>query len=346
MAEENEITKARRLKLAKLRDRGIDPYPPRVAPTTGLAALRTDFGEGMEVAAAGRIIGVRRHGASSFATIRDSSGDFQLYLRRDALGEQYETFRELLDIGDFIRAEGKLFKTTQGEQTIDVSRLEPLAKALRPLPEKWHGLKDTEKRYRSRYLDLISNEQTRERFLKRTKVIQSLRRTLDKRGFLEVETPVLQPLYGGAFAKPFITHHDRLEIPLYLRIADELYLKRLIVGGLEQVYEIGHNFRNEGLDTSHNTEFTMLECYQAYADYEAMMTLTEDLVTQAAKAARPAVGFLAPQVAHLRHQQVNLLLLSRHDLVQAVHQVLGETGLDFQVRQALLGVVRVFHACI
>jgi lysyl-tRNA synthetase class 2 len=228
------------------------------------------------VSLAGRVMALRHHGKTCFAHLQDQSGRIQLYARADVLGEQYAAFTDL-DIGDFIGVTGELFRTRTGELTVAVKQFEFLAKSLRPLPEKWHGLKDVETRYRRRYVDLAVNQQVRESFVVRSRLIAAMRAFFDARGFLEVETPMMQPIPGGAAAKPFKTHHNALDMPLYLRIAPELYLKRLVVGGLDRVYEINRNFRNEGISTQHNPEFTMLEFYQAYADYNDLMELTEEL---------------------------------------------------------------------
>jgi lysyl-tRNA synthetase class 2 len=236
-----------------------------------------------DISLAGRIISKRSIGKMSFLDIRDGSGKIQLSLRYDLLGrERYELLQDI-DIGDVIGASGKLFQTKTGELTLDVSDFAMLCKSLRPLPEKWHGLSDVEKRYRQRYLDLISNEESRNIFVLRSKIITAVRSFLDSRGFMEVETPVLQPHAGGALARPFVTHHHTLDEDLYLRIALELHLKRLIVGGFDRVYEIGRVFRNEGISVEHNPEFTLLECYQAYADYHDIMTLVEEMFAYVAK---------------------------------------------------------------
>jgi lysyl-tRNA synthetase class 2 len=228
------------------------------------------------VSLAGRVIAMRHHGKTCFAVLRDQSGQIQLYARADVLGPAYAAFVDL-DVGDFIGVTGDLFRTRTNELTVAVKQFEFLTKALRPLPEKWHGLKDVETRYRRRYVDLIVNPQVREAFVLKSRLIAAMRAFFDARGFLEVETPMMQPIPGGAAAKPFVTHHNALDMPLYLRIAPELYLKRLVVGGLDRVYEINRNFRNEGVSTQHNPEFTMLEFYQAYTDYLDLMQLTEEL---------------------------------------------------------------------
>ncbi|MBC7235923.1 MAG: lysine--tRNA ligase [Chloroflexi bacterium] len=283
MAESNDRREQRLAKLEELRRRGIDPYPPRSHKTHTAAQALAAYeaaGEGKEVrvTVAGRLMSIRVMGRSTFAHIADSSGRIQIYLRQDILGEEsYQLFRDQIDIGDFVEVTGPLFATRTGEITVRADNWQLLAKALRPLPEKWHGLRDTETRYRQRYLDLIANEEVRRIFITRTRIIRTVRCILDQKGFLEVETPVLQPIYGGAAARPFTTYHNALDQTLYLRIADELYLKRLIIGGLDRVYEIGHNFRNEGISTDHNPEFTAIEIYQAYADYHDMMALVEEI---------------------------------------------------------------------
>ncbi len=231
---------------------------------------------------AGRIVALRGHGRAIFADLRDQSGVIQLYLKLDVLGDEQFSLCELLDTGDLVGAEGELFRTRRGEPTLLAKHWMMLAKCLRPLPEKWHGLKDQEQRYRQRYLDLLMNANARRVAKQRPALVRAMRAFLDAKGFLEVETPVLQPLYGGGFAKPFVTRHEVLESSLYLRIADELYLKRLLVGGLERVYEIGKDFRNEGVSRFHNPEFTQLELYQAYADYNDMMSLFEEMVLDVA----------------------------------------------------------------
>lgn len=285
----NEMMKIRRDKLQTFSDMGVAPFGHRYEVTHHAQDIRDHFDElegemdGPVVRLAGRLTAKRGHGKASFAELMDASGKIQLYFKYDVLGdEKYAQFR-LLDIGDIIGIAGRTFKTQRGEITVIVNDFDLLAKSLRPLPEKFHGLKDVDLRYRQRYLDLIVNPEVCDTFRKRTKIIQSIRRTLDGAGYLEVETPVLATLAGGAAAKPFITHHNTLDIDLYLRIATELALKRLIVGGLERVYEIGRVFRNEGMDVRHNPEFTSVEFYQAYADYRDMMDLTEKIILTAAK---------------------------------------------------------------
>jgi lysyl-tRNA synthetase class 2 len=282
---EGDLVQQRRAKLARLRDAGRDPFQVTRFDRTHLAAeIHASFDslEGSEARVAGRLVAQRRHGKATFADLQDVSGTVQLLFRVDQLGEARYARLGDLDDGDLLGVAGSVCRTRTGEVTIAVAEWTLLAKALRPPPEKWHGLRDVEIRYRQRYLDLVANEDSRRLFIVRSKVVGSLRRFFDDRGFLEVDTPMMQPLSGGALARPFLTHHNALDIDLYLRIAPELYLKRLIVGGLEKVYEIGRVFRNEGTSTRHNPEFTMLEAYQAYADYRTMMELIENMVAQAA----------------------------------------------------------------
>ena len=271
----DELRKIRLEKLAKLRQLGIDPYPAKFdrRQTIGQARELVDH----PVTVSGRLLSLRPHGKITFADLEDASGKIQLLFSQSTLSDKHYAILPLLDIGDFVSVTGKVFVTKAGETTIEVENLTVLAKSLRPLPSQWYGLKDVEERYRRRYLDLLINREVRDVFVKRTKIVSEIRRFLDEREFLEVETPTLQPIYGGANARPFVTHHHALESDFYLKISDELYLKRLIMGGFEKVYEIDKDFRNEGVDRTHNPEFTMMECYQAWADYHDMMELTEDL---------------------------------------------------------------------
>lgn len=292
MARSDQIAQHYLDKLERIRDRGIDPYPHSYHRTHTAQEAVSLFEHqetsphavpSSELSLAGRITASRFMGRIAFFDIRDGSGKIQLYFGSDILGsEKYESLADL-DIGDIVGAKGKLFRTKTGEITLEVADFTLLAKSLQPLPEKWHGLVDIEKRYRQRYLDLISNEEVKPAFTLRSQIVAALRRFLDQRGFLEVETPVLQPLAGGALARRFKTHHQALDQNLFLRIALELYLKRLIIGGFDKVYEIGHVFRNEGISTTHNPEFTMLESYQAYADYNDVMKMVEDMVCYVAK---------------------------------------------------------------
>lgn len=279
MTEERDV---RLQRLHTLRERGVNPYPNRVARSHTIAEALQHFeewqGEEHNLTLVGRIRLMRDMGKAAFAHIEDGTGRIQLYFRINDIGEEAYRSLKLLDIGDFIQVSGFLFLTRTQERTLHVRELRLLSKSLRPLPEKFHGLEDVEIRQRKRYLDLLSNgEAVRSIFVTRSRTISAMRRYLDGHGFLEVETPILQPLYGGATARPFVTHHNTLDRDLYLRIAVELYLKRLIVGGFERVYEIGRDFRNEGIDRNHNPEFTMMECYQAYADYNDMMKLVEEM---------------------------------------------------------------------
>ena len=271
-----------------MRAAGIDPYSRGFKPTHSTAAAKELLGDAERtepVAVAGRLMVKRLMGGSAFADLQDEAGRIQLFASRDILGERdFDLFAEL-DPGDLIGVKGPVFRTRRGEITVEIHSFQLLTKSLRPLPEKWHGLKDVEIRYRQRYVDLIANTEVRDVFRARTKIIATLRRLLDQRGFLEVETPVLQEVPGGGHARPFITHHEALNRDLYLRIALELHLKRLLVGGFERVYEIGRVFRNEGLSPRHNPEFTMLECYEAYADYNDVMKLVEDLMVESTAAA-------------------------------------------------------------
>jgi len=276
-----DIRRERVRKLEMLGERGIEAYPAQTTRTHPIAEIRKKFAALSRakkiVIAAGRVKARREHGGAMFLDLSDGSGQLQAYLKKDVLGEEYERAVEVIDIGDFVEAEGRLFKTKKDEQTIEVSRWAMLAKSLRPLPEKWHGLQDVEERFRRRYLDLVMNEEVRGRFQTRAAIVKSIRDFHEAHGFLEVETPMLHPIPGGALARPFATHHNALDIDLYLRVAPELYLKRLLVGGYERVFEIGKSFRNEGIDAGHNPEFTMLECYAAYWDENNMMEFVEDL---------------------------------------------------------------------
>ncbi|HPA20627.1 MAG TPA: lysine--tRNA ligase [Verrucomicrobiae bacterium] len=280
MPDEQELMQQRVAKLDALRAQDIDPFGGRFPDTQSAASLKDNFQDGRRARAAGRIMTRRDMGKSAFAHIRDASGTIQIFIQKDALGEAaYARFKTLTDLGDFIGVDGTLFTTKTGEKSIRVESFALLAKAIRPLPDKWHGLTDHEQRYRQRYLDLATNDEVRKVFLARIRAVREIRAFFESRGFLEVETPMMQPIPGGAAATPFVTHHNALDIDLYLRIAPELYLKRLLVGGFEKVFEINRNFRNEGLSRKHNPEFTMLEAYWAYADFELMADLMEELIS-------------------------------------------------------------------
>src|SRR5712671_81758 len=278
MEEENELIALRRKKLDALRAKGIEPFGAGFEVSGSIAEVRAQFKEGETLRAAGRITAHRDMGKSHFLDLRDATGRIQIYIHAKEVGPELIDLFSLLDIGDLIGVEGTCFITKSGEPTLKVRAFRLLAKALRPLPEKWHGLQDVEARYRQRYLDIITNERSRAVFGKRVTIMRETRRFLEERGCVEVETPILQTIPGGAAAEPFRTHHKALSLDLYLRIALELYLKRLLVGGFNKVFEINRNFRNEGISRKHNPEFTMLEAYWAYADFEKMADLVEELI--------------------------------------------------------------------
>ena len=302
MSLEDDLLRQRHERLAQIRQLGFEPYGHAFHYTHTIPQILLEFGgksadelnaQRTNVRVAGRITQIRRMGKAGFLHLLQNGEKLQLYVRKDAVNEKAYALYEILDIGDIIGVTGYLFRTKTGELSIHVEDLDFLSKIMLALPEKWHGLEDIETRYRQRYLDLIANSDVRKVFVTRSKIIASLRRQLDTRGFLEVETPMMQPLYGGAAARPFVTHHNTLDIDLYLRIAPELYLKRLVVGGIERVYEINRNFRNEGISVRHNPEFTMLEFYQAYTDFRGMMELSKELLKQVALDATgsPTVNF-------------------------------------------------------
>lgn len=324
-----EQQEQRRRKLARLREAGIDPYPARARRThtcaEASALVNTLDGEQMSeesVSVVGRLMSMRVMGKATFAHIQDGSGRLQIYARVDNLAPgQYDCFRRDLDIGDFIGVTGPVFRTRTGEATVQVREFQILAKSLHPLPEKWHGLRDVELRYRQRYADLIANEEVRQIFITRARILSAIREFLDQRGFLEVETPILQPIYGGAAARPFKTYHNQLRQELYLRISFELYLKRLIVGGYERVYEIGRDFRNEGISFKHNPEFTQLEFYQAYADYQDIMETTEQMIAFVAQKVLGTTKIIYD------NQEIDLTPpWRRRDLRQAIKE---ECGIDY-----------------
>ncbi len=303
MSQEDRLFEQRYQKIKEIEALGYSAYPRKFDYTHTPGRIHEEYeswdGERLEnetvpVKVCGRLMTVRRQGKAGFCHIQQQGEKIQLYVRKDEVGERAFELYKKLDAGDIIGAEGRLFRTRTGELTVRVERLEFLAKALLSLPEKWHGLQDVEIRYRQRYLDLLTNPEVRAVFLKREKLIAALRRSLEKRGYVEVETPMMQPIYGGALARPFQTHHNTLDVDLFLRIAPELYLKRLVVGGLDRVYEINRNFRNEGVSSQHNPEFTMLEFYQAYSDYRDLMDLSEEMLRDAAAAVNggnPVVKF-------------------------------------------------------
>ncbi|CEG21111.1 Lysine--tRNA ligase [Planococcus massiliensis] len=293
MSEElNDQLVVRRQKMQAFREQGMDPFGARFERTHASQEVIDQYGEFSkeeleenphEVVIAGRIMTKRGKGKAGFAHVQDLQGQIQIYVRKDAIGDEAYEIYNSVDLGDIVGVKGTVFKTNVGELSVKAKEFVFLTKALRPLPDKFHGLKDVEQRYRQRYLDLLTSETSKETFILRSRIIQSMRRYLDNQGFLEVETPMLHSIAGGAAARPFITHHNALDMELYIRIAIELHLKRLIVGGLEKVYEIGRVFRNEGISTRHNPEFTMLELYEAYADYKDIMALTENLIAHVAQ---------------------------------------------------------------
>lgn len=316
----------RREKLAQMREDGMDPFAHTTFPKTHLSRQIIDGYDKLaekNVAVAGRIMSRRIMGKASFVHILDEQGTIQLYVRRDDVGEDAYKLFKTLDIGDIIGVTGFVFKTKTEEVSVHAQSLEVLAKSLIPLPEKFHGLKDTDLRYRQRYVDLIMNQEVRQAFVTRAKIVSSMRNFLDEKGFMEVETPILQTTAGGAAARPFITHHNTLDIDMYLRIATELHLKRLIVGGFEKVYEIGRIFRNEGMDPKHNPEFTTIELYQAYTDVNGIMDLTEALVANAAKVARGEENLSV----QFEGQAINLR--PPYKRVKMVDIVKEKTGVDF-----------------
>lgn len=328
--ELNDQLRVRIEKMENLRESGLDPFGSRFERTHQAQNLIDEYGEfskeeldekAIQTTIAGRVMTKRGKGKAGFAHIQDLSGQIQIYVRQDAIGEEaYEVFNTV-DLGDIIGITGTVFKTQVGELSIKASKFVFLTKALRPLPEKYHGLKDIEQRYRQRYLDLITNPESKNTFILRSRIIQEMRRYLDNHGYLEVETPLMHAIAGGASAKPFITHHNALDMSLYMRIAIELHLKRLIVGGLEKVYEIGRVFRNEGVSTRHNPEFTMIELYEAYADYRDIMTLTENLVAHIAK------EVLGTTTVQYGDYEVNLEpQWTRLHMVDAIKE---HTGVDF-----------------
>src|SRR3954471_9634040 len=292
MTSQDEQVEQRRANLAELAKLGIDIYPRTFERRHTITALVDAYGQRthdeleadrIETVTGGRILAIRAFGKANFLVLSDGHAKIQAYIRQDSMPELDFRIYKLLDFGDWVGVEGRLFRTRTNELTIWVSRLHFLSKCLVPLPEKWHGLTDVEIRYRQRYLDLIVNPDSRRVFETRSRIVSGIREFMTARGYLEVETPMMQPIAGGALARPFVTHHNALDMDLYLRIAPELYLKRLTVGGLEKVFEINRNFRNEGISTQHNPEFTMMEFYQAYADYRDLMTMTEELIDTVAR---------------------------------------------------------------
>jgi lysyl-tRNA synthetase class 2 len=336
--------KARAERLAALRARGVAPYPARSGPVERIATVRAAHDakdaaalerEAPRTAVAGRILAARSFGRLRFLRLVEDGAQIQASVRQQEMDPETFAFAQELDVGDFVRVAGPVWRTRTGELTVDAREVTLLAKSLRPLPEKWHGLQDVEARFRQRYLDLLVNPRAREIAFARSRMITSMRAFLDARGFLEVETPILQPLYGGAHARPFTTHHNQLGQDLYLRISDELYLKRLVIGGLDRVYEIGRNFRNEGVSRKHNPEFTMMECYQAYADYEDMMALAEALVKHVAREVAGGMRLL------FQGQEIDLgVPFARRTLRDALREA---SGVDIAVARDLKALRAAAH---
>lgn len=314
----------RREKLKELQEQGKDPFDVyKVVRTHNSKDIKENFAslEGVEITTAGRLMRKRVQGKAGFSDIHDREGKLQIYIKLDNVGEEKLKFFKTLDLGDWISVKGTAFVTKTGEITLEVTDFELICKSLKPLPDKWHGLSDPDMRYRQREVDIISNEVVKETFIKRTRIIREIRSFLDEKGYLEAETPILSPIAGGAAARPFITHHNSLDIDMYLRIATELYLKRLIVAGFEKVYDMGKNFRNEGVDYKHNPEFTMIELYEAYADYNDMMVLTEELVSSVAQ------KVLGTTVINYQGTEINLTPpWNRKTMVELVKEY---AGVDF-----------------
>ncbi|RBP38459.1 lysine--tRNA ligase [Garciella nitratireducens] len=327
--ELNDILRVRREKLAYLQEKGKNPFVIEKYERTHYSQeIIHNFEqlEGKRASLAGRIMSKRGHGKAGFAHIQDMQGKIQIYVRMDQIGEEaYEEYKTY-DIGDIVGVEGEIFRTKKGEISIKVDKMQLLTKSLQPLPEKWHGLKDQELRYRQRYIDLIVNPEVKDVFIKRTKIIKKIREFLDDRGYLEVETPILNTIAGGANARPFITHHNTLDIDMYLRIANELYLKRLIVGGFDKVYEMGRMFRNEGMDPKHNPEYTAIELYEAYGDYHTVMKITEELVEYIAKEVL--------ETTKITYGDLEIELKAPWKRVSMHELVAEKTGIDFMKAQS------------
>ncbi len=353
MALDQKIYELRKDKLKQIEALGQSAYPYRYETTSSIPQIIDEFstktGPELEsprvnVSVAGRIMSIRVQGKAGFAHLQQGGKRLQIYVRLDSVGEKAFQLYKLLDIGDYIGVKGYLFRTRTNELTVHVDELTFLVKDLLPLPEKWHGLQDVETRYRRRYVDLTMNPEVREVFIKRAKVVQSMRRFLDAHGFVEVETPMMHPIAGGAVAKPFITHHNTLDVDLYLRIAPELYLKRLVVGGMDRVYEINRNFRNEGISTQHNPEFTMLEFYMAYADYRDMMDFTAEMLAQVARDVNGTT------VAHFNGHEVDFGNLQRLSMREAIIKFWPENAgekpemSDFSSSEQIAAMVHRYNA--
>jgi len=331
-SSENDYVENRKSKLEELRKRGVEPYPEKFDRTHTTGEARREFDpdadDSSSVRVAGRIVAERLHGNAAFLDLKDADGTLQIYLSPSYLDdeERFEEFEELWDLGDFVGVEGGLFETNEGETSVVARQATSLSKGLRPLPEKFHGLKDRETRYRKRYLDLLSNDDVREVFNRRSEFLSALRRSLERRDYREVETPMMQDRPGGADAEPFVTHHDALDRELYLRIAPELYLKRLLIGGFERVFEINRNFRNEGISTRHNPEFTMLELYRAYVDYEHVMDLTESVLSEVVESVTGSLG--------VNYQGETIDLSPPWNRIELVQSIRDRTGLDVSLEQS------------
>lgn len=361
--EKNDQMQVRLDKLAVLREQGIDPFGQKYVRTHSAQEIIANYNDqtkesltqqAVQVKIAGRLVAKRVQGKASFAHLQDMSGKIQIYVRRDRVGqEQYEVFRTV-DIGDFLGISGEVFKTNRGEISIKADEVTFLSKALRPLPEKYHGLRDIEQRYRRRYLDLIMNPEVKETFQARSRIISSMRSYLDEQGFLEVETPTLQTIPGGGHASPFVTHHNALDMQLYMRIALELYLKRLIIGGIEKVYEIGRVYRNEGISTRHNPEFTMLELYEAYADFHDMMDLTEGMIVHIAQEMKGTTkisyqgqeidlspGWLRKSMTELIHEHIGVDF-TQQMTDQEAHELAKQHGVEVTPEMSFGHIVNEF----
>ena len=353
MSSQDEQLQQRQSNLAELGNLGVEIYPRRFDRRHTISQLVDGYGqrthdeleaEKIQTVTSGRILSIRSFGKANFLVLSDGRAKVQIYLRQDSLPSLDFHIFKLLDFGDWVGVEGHLFRTKTNEFTIWASRLHFLAKCLLPLPEKWHGLTDVETRYRQRYLDLVVNPDSRRVFETRSRIVSAIREFMTARGYLEVETPMMQPMAGGAIARPFVTHHNALDMDLYLRVAPELYLKRLTVGGLERVFEINRNFRNEGISTQHNPEFTMMEFYEAYADYQSLMTMTEELI---GTVARQAIG--ADQIAFGEHQISLAAPFARVSLREAVAKAAGQRlsrvvpDADLRSRDSVAALARELH---